>query len=62
MYVQRMCSREVALTVFTEMSSASFFMETNMLLQSEEIQWELTEKILFQEISVSYEHLMKRDH
>ena len=54
------CSRKVTLTVFTQMCSASFVMEIKMY--SQEIQWELAEKILFQEICASYESLKKRDH
>ena len=49
------------------MWSASFFLEIKMYSQRKkcivkEIQWELTEKILFQEIFASYESFIKRDH
>ena len=59
------------------MYSASFFMEIKMYSQTnivkemyserkkcivKKIQWELTDKILFQEICASYERLMRRDH
>ena len=59
-----MCSRKVAVTAFTEMCSASFFMEIkcrqiNIVKKKyiqrrkcivNEIQWELTKKIFFLEI------------
>ena len=61
MYVKPfICVIRITLAVFTEMCSASFFME-KMLFVVKEIQWELTEKTLFQGICASYESLMKRD-
>ena len=41
---------KVGVTVFTEICSASCFMEIKMLFKVKEIQRDLTEKMLFQEI------------
>ena len=55
-----LCSRKVALTVFTEISSTSFFMEIKCSYNQRNLVG--TEKMLFCEICASSESLMKPDH
>ena len=61
MYVKTLtCSRKVAVTVFTEMCSASFFMEIKMLLLSKKFSGTDREN-MFQEICPSQKKMLGVD-
>ena len=61
-----LCSRKVALPVFTEMPSASFFVKIKNYSQRNSVGIDkencFCNFVLFLEICASYESLMKRDH
>ena len=55
-----MCSRKVALIYWNVL--CIFLHGYLNVIVIKQIQWKLTEKMLFQEICTSYENLMKREH